>query len=79
MCFCVQAICVSGLMRHLSVPAARRATRKDESGLLDGKSDFFGFHLPSKAFCDGGVKHIGQNGGLQAGGIGIDQEKQSIF
>lgn len=28
---------------------------------------------------DDSVKHIGQYGRLQAGGIGIDQEKESVF
>ena len=34
--------------------------------------------MSAEPFGDRGVYHIGKNGGLQTGGIGVDEEKQGI-
>ncbi len=59
--------------------AAGSAAGKNQPVCLYRQPDLIGAHLSSEAGNDGGMDHIGQDGGLQPCRIGIDQIKNGIF
>ena len=63
----------------LTCPPAGGAAGKDQSVSGNRQPHFVRLHLSFPDGVDGRMEHIGKNGGLQAGGIGIDQEEEGIF
>ena len=65
---------------HLvTLPAPGSTAGQYQTALGDGKTDLPGFHMTAELFRQGGIHHIGQHGGLQSCGVGIDQEEQRII
>ena len=67
------------LVRSLPLPAPGSAAGQYQPTLGDGEADLFGFHMTAELFRQSGIHHIGQHGGLQSCGVGIDQEEQRII
>ena len=63
----------------LPCPPAGSAAGKDEAGARNGKADFSCLHLPSESGRNAQMHHIGKHRRLQAGGVGIDEEKAGVF
>ena len=63
----------------VTLPASGSAAGQYQTALGDGQANLSGFHMTAEFFRQGGIHHIGQHGGLQSGGVGIDQEEQRII
>ena len=63
----------------VTLPASGSTAGQDQTALGDGQADLSGFHMTAEFFRQGGIHHIGQHGGLQSCGVGIDQEEQRII
>ena len=63
----------------VTLPASGSTAGQYQTALGDGQADLSGFHMTAEFFHQGGIHHIGQHGGLQSCGVGIDQEEQRII